>query len=128
MRPGGTLAIFDGDYVSVSVAIDKHDPLQVAVDKMVGNFVENIWLTRQLPKVLTNLGLVLMDFRTHGYTAVSDPSYMLTLIERGTEMMVTSGVLGKNQGEALQSEAKRRVESGAFFGQITYISAIAQKT
>jgi len=127
LRPGGVLAIFDGDYASASVAIDKHDPPQVVLDKMVSNFVENIWLTRQLPMVLTKLGLVLKDFRSHGYTAVSDPSYMLTLIDRGVEMMVDSGVIGSSQGEAIQSEAKRRVESGEFFGQISYISAIAQK-
>lgn len=127
LRPGGTLAIFDGDYVSVSVAIDQNDPLQVLVDKMVGNFVENIWLSRQLPRVLTRFGLELTDFRSHGYTGVADPSYMLTLIDRGAEMMASSGILGEKQAKALQSEAKRRVDSGAFFGQITYISAIAQK-
>jgi len=127
LRPGGVLAIFDGDYVSVSVAIDKFDPLQVAVEKMIGNFVENIWFSRQLPKVISRLGLALKDFSSHGYTAVSDPSYMLTFIDRGIEMMVSTGVLGPNQGESLRSEAERRVESGEFFGQITYVSAIAHK-
>jgi ubiquinone/menaquinone biosynthesis C-methylase UbiE len=125
--PGGVLAIFDGDYVSATVALDKHDPLQVAVERMVDNFVENIWLTRQLPKILTNLGLTLKVLRSHGYTAVSDPSYMLTLIDRGIEVMVASGILGQNQGDALQSEARRRVDSGEFFGQINYVSTIAQK-
>lgn len=128
LRSGGILAIFDGDYISASVAIDKHDPLQVVLDKVMDNFVENIWLVRQLPLVLSKLGLTVRDFRSHGYTAVSDPSYMLTLIDRGAEMMVASGVLGRNQGEAIQYEAKRRVVSGEFFGHISYISAIAQKT
>lgn len=128
LRPGGTLAIFEGDYASATVAVDNHDPLQMVVDKMVENFVENKWLARQLPKFLTELGLEMKDFRSHGYTGVSDPSYMLTLIDRGVDIMVNTGVLGKKQAEALQSEAQRRVESGEFFGQISYISAISKKS
>lgn len=127
LRPGGVLAIFDGDYVSVSVALDQHDPLQVVIDKMIGNFVENIWLIRQLPKVLSGLGFTLNGFESHGYTAVSDATYMLTLIDRGAEMMSALGIIGASQGEALQSEARRRVEAGEFFGHISYISVIAEK-
>ena len=127
LRRGGILAVFDGDYVSVTVALDDQDPLQLAVNTMVDNFVENKWLIRQLPKVLTNLGLSLKAFRSHGYSAVSDPSYMFTLIDRGVEIMVESGMIGGNQGEALQSEARRRAQAGEFFGHITYISVIAEK-
>lgn len=127
LRAGGILAIFDGDYASASVALSQHDPLQVVVERMVSDFVENVWLIRSLPKYLKNLGLNLQEFSSHGYTAVSDPTYMLTLIERGVELMVLSGTLGKTQGEALRSEAARRVENGEFFGHISYISAISKK-
>jgi len=127
LRPGGILAIFDGDYASVSVAISSHDPLQEAIETMVENFVENKWLIRQLPKTLSGLGLVLKDYHCHGYTAVTDPSYMLTLLDRGLELLINNGVAGKSLAESLQSEAKRRIEAGGFFGHISYISVIAQK-
>jgi len=127
LRPGGLLAIFDGDYASATVALDEHDPLQSAVEAMVGGFVENKWLIRQMPRVMAKLGFILKDFRSYGYTAVTDASYMLTLIDRGIELMLASGTLGPDQGEALRLEARRRVKCGEFFGQISYLSALVQK-
>ena len=41
LRAGGWLAVFDGDYMTTTVAIDTFDPLQCTVDAMVANFVQN---------------------------------------------------------------------------------------
>src|SRR5262245_60686507 len=38
LRPEGWLAVFDGDYVTTTVAIGKFDPLQPLVDAMVASF------------------------------------------------------------------------------------------
>lgn len=127
LRPGGTLAIFDGDYTTATVATSEFDPLQSAVDMMVRNFVENIWMARQLPKVLRSCGLSVENFSSNGYTKVTDPSYFLTLIDRGTDLLVNTGCIGKQQSDLFRSEAKRRIDQGEFFGHISYVSAIARK-
>ena len=127
LRPGGWLAVFDGDYVTATVAIDDFDPLQVPVDLMIRNFVENLWLSRRLPKILSSIGFVVESYRSHGYTKTSEPSYMLTIIDRGVDLLVTSETMGLSQAEALRTEAKRRVESGEFFGHISFVSAIARR-
>src|SRR5262245_253401 len=62
LRPGGWLAIFDGDYPTASVAIDAFDPLQATVAAMVASYVQNPWLTRRLRKVLPALGLAFRGF------------------------------------------------------------------
>ena len=124
---GGKLVIFDGDYVSVSVAIEQNDPVQMAVETMIDNFVENKWLIRKLPKALRKLKFKLLSFQTHGYSAVTDPAYMLTLIDRGVDIMIANGQISAPLGEALRCEAQRRVKDNEFFGQIAYISAIAEK-
>ena len=56
LRATGQLAIFDGDYLTTTVAIHDFDPLQRAVDAMVANFVHNPWLTRRLAKILQSIG------------------------------------------------------------------------
>lgn len=127
LRPGGTLVIFDGDYTTVTVATAEHDPLQSAVDTMTRNFVENIWLIRQLPRLIKARGLEISSYRSHGYTKVSDPAYFLTLIDRGVDLLMASGTVGDKQAESLRDEAARRVESGEFFGHISYVSSIARK-
>jgi ubiquinone/menaquinone biosynthesis C-methylase UbiE len=127
LRPGGWLAVFDGDYVSTTVAIDVFDPLQSAAEAMMANYVQNPWLTRRLKPTLGTLGLEVASVRSHGYVQTTEPHYMLTIVDRGADLLVASGTIGTELAEALKGEARRRVEAGAFFGHISYISVLARR-
>jgi ubiquinone/menaquinone biosynthesis C-methylase UbiE len=127
LRPNGWLAVIDGDYMTTTVAIDTFDPLQRAVDAMVANFLHDPWLIRRLGPKLKSMGFAVTSVRSHGYTQTAEPSYMLTLVDRGANVLASSGVMGKDQGEALKSEARRRADAGSFFGHISYVSVIARK-
>jgi len=127
LRPNGWLAVFDGDYMTTTVAIDTFDPLQRAVDAMVANFLHDPWLIRRLGPKLKSMGFAVTSVRSHGYTQTAEPSYMLTLVDRGADVLARSGSMGKDQAEALKSEARRRADAGSFFGHISYVSVIARK-
>src|SRR5262245_17643420 len=126
LRPGGWLAIFDGDYPTTSVAIDGFDPLQSTVAAMVASYVHNPWLTRRLRKVLPTLGFSISRLRSHGYVQTDNPAYMLTLVDRGADLLVGNGTIGVDQAEALKTEARRRVDAREFFGHISFLSVIAR--
>jgi hypothetical protein len=51
---------------------------------------------------------------------------MLTIIDRGADLLTSAGSIGLEQAEALKNEARRRVQSGEFFGHISFVSAIAR--
>ena len=127
LRSTGQLAIFDGDYLTTTVAIDNFDPLQRAVDAMVANFVHNPWLTRRLVKTLQSIGFVIRSHRSHGYTQTGEPTYMLTIVDRGADTLVAAGTIGTEEAEALKTEARRRAKAGEFFGHISFLSVIASK-
>jgi ubiquinone/menaquinone biosynthesis C-methylase UbiE len=127
LRPGGWLAAFDGDYTTTTVAISDFDPLQPLVNAMVANFVHNPWLVRRLPKTLGSVGFRVLGIRSHGYTQTTEPTYMLTLIDRGADILSSGGSLTAEGAEALRKEARRRVQAGEFFGHITFISVVARK-
>lgn len=126
LRPGGWLAVFDGDYPTASVAIDTFDPLQSTVAAMMASYVHNPWLTRRLRKLLPTMGLSITSFRSHGYVQTETPAYMLTLVDRGADLLVAGGSIGAEQAEALKAEARRRVSAGEFFGHISFLSVIAR--
>jgi ubiquinone/menaquinone biosynthesis C-methylase UbiE len=127
LRASGQLAIFDGDYLTATVAIHSCDPLQRAVDAMMANFVHNPWLTRRLVKTLQSIGFVVKNHRSHGYTQTTEPTYMLTIVDRGADTLVAAGTIGLEAAEALKSEVRRRVKAGEFFGHISFLSIIASK-
>src|SRR5215510_13274533 len=56
VRPGGWLAIFDGDYSTTSVAVGNFDPLQCCVDAAIDGMVHDPCLVRRLPLMLRTAG------------------------------------------------------------------------
>jgi hypothetical protein len=64
--------------------------------------------------------------KSHGFVETAEADYMLTLVDRGADVLVASGRLGEPAAEALKAEAVGRVERDEFFGHIAYLSVIAR--
>jgi ubiquinone/menaquinone biosynthesis C-methylase UbiE len=128
LRQGGRLAVFDGDYNTMSVATGEVDPLQACVAAMMQNFLNDPWIVRRLPGMIATAGFTGTRLRSHGYAQTTDPAYLLSIVDRGTDALVTGGRIGAELGEALKGEARRRVRAGSFFGYIAYASLTARKS
>ena len=127
LRPGGALAVFDGDYATSTVATGANDPLQACTDTVMARNVYDVWLVRGLPKRLRDAGFEVGKVRSHGFVETTDPRYLLGQAERGADLLVEAGRIGRALGDALKAEARRRADSGEFFGHIAYASVIARK-
>ena len=125
--PGGSLALFDGDYVTTTVAIAEHDPLQACVDAVVEALVFDRLLVRRLRPLVLSTGWEPLEMRSHGYVETTDPGYTLTLVDRGADVLERDGVIGAPKAQALKDEARRRVAEDRWFGQISYASLIARR-
>ena len=127
LRPGGWVAIFDGDYATTTVARGDSDPLQTCADAAIAALVHDRWLVRRLPLLARTAGFDVVSVRSHGYLETSEASYMLTLIDRGADSLVSSGRIGAESAAALKAEARRRVQSHEFFGHIAYVSLLGNR-
>jgi ubiquinone/menaquinone biosynthesis C-methylase UbiE len=127
LRPSGVLAIFDGDYATTTVALGENDPLQVCVDAMLAGSVHDRWVMRRLPALVRTLGFEPVAARSHGFVETERAGYMLTIVERGADMLCASRRIGEAAAAALKAEARRRIDAGAFFGHIAYASLLARK-
>lgn len=127
LRPGGWLAVFDGDYATATVAAGDLDPLQVCVDVAVATLVHDRWLVRRFPKLVQSAGFDVVRSRSHSYVETSEPAYILTIIDRGADILVSSGRIGIELAVALKAEARRRAQSHEFFGHIAYFSLIGRR-
>jgi hypothetical protein len=52
---------------------------------------------------------------------------MLTVVDRGADILQTAGQISPEAAAALKAEARRRAKAGAFFGHIAYASLVARK-
>lgn len=127
LRPGGWLGIFDGDYGTATVAIAERDPLQGCVDAMMAGSVTDRWIVRRLPALLRRLSFEIAAARSHGFLETSEAGYMLTVVDRGADLLHDAGTIGEATAAALKAEARRRCREGTFFGHIAYASFAARK-
>ena len=127
LRPGGTLAVCDGDYATITVALGESDPLQDCIEAVKAAFINDLWLVRRLPALLRSVGFEVLGSRSHGYMQTSDPEYMLTLVDRGADTLASWGRIGPDVCQSLKAEARRRAEAGEFFGFIGFASFISRK-
>jgi ubiquinone/menaquinone biosynthesis C-methylase UbiE len=127
LRPGGTLAVYDGDYATVTVALGESDPLQDCIEAVKAAFINDLWLVRRLPALLRSVGFEVEGSRSHGYLQTSDPEYMLTLVDRGADTLASWGRIGPDVCQSLKAEARRRAKADEFFGFIGFASFIARK-
>jgi ubiquinone/menaquinone biosynthesis C-methylase UbiE len=127
LRAGGRLAVFDGDYASATVAICDQDPLQTCVDTMMANSVADRRLMRRLSRLVGEAGFEPTGFHGHGFSETGGSAYMLSVVDRGADILCGSGTVSEDMTAALKAEARRRVEAGTFFGHIAYASLTARK-
>jgi ubiquinone/menaquinone biosynthesis C-methylase UbiE len=123
---GGQVAVFDGDYITTTVANYLNDPLQACADAAIEALVHDPWMIRRLPSLLRDAGFGDCQLRGFAYTQTSEADYILTLIERGANSLASDQRLSAETAEALKAEARHRVATGHFFGHIAYANAIAR--
>jgi SAM-dependent methyltransferase len=128
LRPGGCLAVFEGDYATGTLATRAGDPLDACAEAFREHFVHDPWLVRRLPALVRAAGVDIECVRSYGYVEAPKPGFMLSSwVDLGADALVASGRIGADVAVALKAEARRRVATGEYFGHIAYVSLVARK-
>jgi ubiquinone/menaquinone biosynthesis C-methylase UbiE len=127
LRPGGRLAVFDGDYATTTVALYDGDPLQAAISATQRNLINDPYIMRRLPALATATGFAVRSIDAHGYVQTERPDYLLGLIQRGVDAASRAGDCGPELAVGFKRESERRVADGSFYGAILFVSMIAEK-
>lgn len=127
LKPGGTLAVFDGDYATNTVALFDGDPLQAAMIATQRNLIHDGYIMRRLPRMMEDAGFERSRTEAHAFVQTQNPAYMKSLMARGVAAAAKAGDCGLDLSEAFITEAARRAENGSFYGAILFISATTQK-
>ncbi len=127
LRPGGWLAVYDGDYATATVSRAEHDPLEACMYAFRTNFVHDSWIVRRFPRLLQAAGFEARPMRSHGYVEAPSGGYMLTWIDRGADVLLQTGAISPETAEALKAEARQRSAARNWFGHIAFASILGRK-
>jgi SAM-dependent methyltransferase len=127
-RKGGTVAIFDGDYASLTYAYPDHGFGQKMDAALVNTTFNNPRIMRDLPRLLPALGLELTDAWGEAVVEIGDGSYFKTFAE--TYAPYVKNVAGLFSAQAVDiwlNEQHQAMENGTFFASCTYYTYLARR-
>jgi ubiquinone/menaquinone biosynthesis C-methylase UbiE len=125
VRPGGSVAIFDGDYASLTFG--SSDPrLGQAMERALQSMImSSPRVMRELPRLLPQAGLRLVATRAHAYAEAGSSSFLLNLAETYAPLTASTGLLPAADVDAWLDDQRRSARDGTFFGACNYYSYLA---
>ena len=127
VRPGGAVAVFDGDYASLTFGCS--DPeLGVVLETAVQATIMSVpRVMRDLPRLLPRAGLRLVASQAHVYAEAGSGGFMLNLAETYGPLAASTGAVPAAQVDEWLADQRRSAEDGTFFAACNYYAYIAAK-
>ncbi len=127
VKPGGQIAIFDGDYASITFGHE--DPkLGARFDLIVRNAViTNAMVMRQLPRLIAQAGLQVVAFVPHTLAEAGRADYWHSSIQSFRRILPKSGQVSADEANAWADTMERYSAQGVFFGSCNFYSYILRR-
>jgi SAM-dependent methyltransferase len=127
LRPGGKLAIFDGDYASMTYALPDHDLGQRMDAALVKASFNNPRIMRDLPRMMPEFGLKLDAAWGEAVVEIGKGSYFKSFAETYASYIVKAGFFPADVVEKWLAEQLKAIDDGTFFAACTYYTYIARR-
>ena len=127
VRPGGFVAVFDGDYASLTFGgSDPHlgEVVEPALQAMI---MSSPRVMRELSRLLPKAGLRLISMQANVYAEAGSSTFMLNLAETYGRLIASTGQLPAAQVDAWLADQRSAASEGTFFAACNYYAYVAQR-
>ena len=125
IRPGGVVAVFDGDYASLTFGCS--DPqLGQTIERAIQSMImSSPRVMREVPRLLPKAGLQLIATQAHVYAEAGSSSFLLNLAETYGPLAASNGLASAGHVDAWLDDQRRSAEAGTFFAACNYYAYVA---
>jgi ubiquinone/menaquinone biosynthesis C-methylase UbiE len=127
VRPGGTVAVFDGDYASLTFGSSDPERGRAMESALQSTIMSAPRVMRELPRLLPQAGLRLIATQAHVYAEAGAGSYMLNLAETYAPLAASTGLLPSAHVDAWLADQRRSAADGMFFAACNYYAYVARR-
>ncbi|RMH34739.1 MAG: methyltransferase domain-containing protein [Nitrospirae bacterium] len=127
VRPGGAVAIFDGDYASLSLATGEHEGDSEMVQAILSAVVANPYVMRQVPSILQEVGLDLEGFMANVLAEAGEVAFFLNLAESYVSMAIRAQLMPEDKAREWLNLYRRSVLSKSSFGSCNYYTYLTRR-
>jgi SAM-dependent methyltransferase len=127
VRPNGTIAVFDGDYASLTYGAGDPELNEQMVNGILAAIVANPYVMRRIPMLLRDSGLEVVAFLPEIHAEAGEGAFFSNLAESYVPMSVKAGTVSSQTADhwlAAQREASR---TNTFFAACSYYTYLARR-
>jgi ubiquinone/menaquinone biosynthesis C-methylase UbiE len=125
VRPGGPVAIFDGDYASLTYGGDDAQLAEEMERALQSVIMSAPRVMRELPRLLPQAGLRLIATQANVYAEAGSSSFFVNLAETIGPLVAQAELMPSARVEAWLADQRRSAEDGTFFAACNYYAYIA---
>jgi ubiquinone/menaquinone biosynthesis C-methylase UbiE len=127
VRPGGTVAVFDGDYASMTFAYPDPALARTIEDKLIQLIVANPRIMRDMPRLLQAAQLELVEASGTLYADIGAGRFWPAAAESYGPLLARSGLLPQAVADDWRAFQARAVQDNVFFGASTYYTYLTRR-
>jgi ubiquinone/menaquinone biosynthesis C-methylase UbiE len=125
VKPSGLISIFDGDYASITFALD--DPVESKRydEALISAVVTSPRVMRQMPRLIQQAGLEMVRVFPYIMAEVGEGDFCLSAIESFEKLAPMSGAMTEAEATSWANALHEASNEGIFFGASNYYTYIA---
>ena len=126
-KPAGMIGIFDGDYASITYAVDDPEKGRIHDEAIIKSLVTNPRVMRQMPQLLREAGLELVASFAHVVADIGKADFYAGAIQSFLRILPKSGAMSAPEAQSWVETMHKRSEQGIFFAATNYFSYVARR-
>jgi ubiquinone/menaquinone biosynthesis C-methylase UbiE len=127
VRPGGMVAIFDGDYASMTFTLSDEEQTRQYDEAIINAIVTSPRAMRYMPRLMRDAGLQMVRVFPYVMADVGKVDFWLSGIESFEKLAPKSGALTEDEAKRWFTSLVRDSEEGIFFGACNYYGYVARR-
>ena len=127
VRPGGCVAVFDGDYASLTFGCSDPHLGEAMEEALRATIMSSPRVMRDLPRLLQKAGLRLVETQANVYAEAGSSTFLLNLAETYVPVAAATGQLPAAQVDAWLEDLRRSASDGTFFAACNYYAYVARR-
>ena len=127
VRPGGNVAVFDGDYASLTFGYPDHEIARTIEEKLIQLIVANPRVMRDMPRLIAKAGLELVDAEGTLYANIASGRFWAAAAESYGLLLARSGLLAQEVVDEWREFQTRSAVDHTFFGASNYYTYLTRR-
>ena len=127
VRPNGTIAIFDGDYASLTFGAGDPKRDATMVDTLRSIAVANPYVMRQVPALLRDCNLEIVAFLPAIHAEAGEGAFFANIAESYISMVVAAGTVTSEDANDWLLMLRKASREKTFFGACSYYTYLVRK-